>query len=64
MGTHEWYEENRKFMSSGHGDPENRLKGFVRLVTAILIDLQKGIEHYNVLFEKYVLEKQLNIHGC
>ncbi|XP_050430788.1 BAI1-associated protein 3 isoform X3 [Adelges cooleyi] len=51
VGTHEWYEENRKFMATGHNDPESRLKGFVRLVTAVLIDLQKGIEHYNVLFE-------------
>ncbi|XP_050539077.1 BAI1-associated protein 3 isoform X2 [Daktulosphaira vitifoliae] len=51
MGTLEWYEENRKFMATGHNDPEGRLKGFVRLVTSILIDLQKGIEHYNVLFE-------------
>lgn len=52
VGTHEWYEENRKFMATGQHDPETRLKGFVRLVTAILIDLQKGVEHYNVLFEK------------
>jgi len=55
-GTHEWYDENRKFAATGCGggqhDPETRLKGFVRLVTAVLIDLQKGVEHYNVLFEK------------
>ncbi|KAL4084626.1 hypothetical protein QTP88_027557 [Uroleucon formosanum] len=51
LGTNEWYEENRKFMTSGQHDPETRLKGFVRLVTSVLIDLQKGVEHYNVLFE-------------
>ncbi|KAF0772787.1 BAI1-associated protein 3 [Aphis craccivora] len=51
VGTNEWYEENRKFMATGQHDPETRLKGFVRLVTSVLIDLQKGVEHYNVLFE-------------
>ncbi|VVC39810.1 Mammalian uncoordinated homology 13, subgroup, domain 2,Mammalian uncoordinated homology 13, domain 2,C2 [Cinara cedri] len=51
VGTHEWYEENRKCIATGQHDPETRLKGFVKLVTAVLIDLQKGIEHYNVLFE-------------
>ncbi|XP_025193246.1 BAI1-associated protein 3 isoform X2 [Melanaphis sacchari] len=51
IGTNEWYEENRKFMATGQHDPETQLKGFVRLVTSVLIDLQKGVEHYNVLFE-------------
>lgn len=39
-------------MATGQHDSESKLKGFVKLVTAVLIDLQKGVEHYNVLFEK------------
>ncbi|XP_072156728.1 BAI1-associated protein 3 isoform X1 [Bemisia tabaci] len=50
-GTLEWYEETYRGVAGHPGDPESKVKSLAKLVTAMLVDLQRGLHHYNSLFE-------------
>ncbi|XP_066902110.1 BAI1-associated protein 3 isoform X2 [Halyomorpha halys] len=50
-GTHEWYEDIHRNISGSRADPDTRIQGLVKLITALIVDLQKGIDHYNPMFE-------------
>ncbi|KAL1129161.1 hypothetical protein AAG570_013692 [Ranatra chinensis] len=50
-GTLEWYDEVHRSVSSSKGDTDTRIQGLVKLITALVVDLQKGIDHYNAMFE-------------
>ncbi|XP_054287830.1 BAI1-associated protein 3-like [Macrosteles quadrilineatus] len=50
-GTQEWYEEQHKGMANMRADPDTRILALVKLITAFIVDLQKGTDYYNGLFE-------------
>ncbi|XP_024086156.1 BAI1-associated protein 3 isoform X2 [Cimex lectularius] len=50
-GTLDWYEEVHRNISVARADPDSRIQGLVKLITALIVDLQKGIDHYNPMFE-------------
>ncbi|XP_039285685.1 BAI1-associated protein 3 isoform X2 [Nilaparvata lugens] len=50
-GTLEWYEEQHKVVASTRADPDARIAGLVKLITALIVDLQRGLDYYNATFE-------------
>ncbi|KAK9502939.1 hypothetical protein O3M35_011619 [Rhynocoris fuscipes] len=50
-GTLEWYEEVHRSIAATRSDPDSRIQSLVKLITALIVDLQKGIDHYNPMFE-------------
>lgn len=53
-GSLEWYEENARHLSLTRGDPDSRIRGLVKLFTTVLVDLRRGLDYYNNLFETHV----------
>ena len=46
------YEENHKVVAGTRADPEMRIQGLVKLITALIVDLQRGLDYYNAMFER------------
>lgn len=47
------YEDHHKNMASIRADPDTRILSLVKLITAFIVDLQRGMDYYNGVFERY-----------
>lgn len=47
------YEDHHKNMVSIRADPDTRILSLVKLITAFIVDLQRGMDYYNGVFERY-----------
>ncbi|XP_065210917.1 BAI1-associated protein 3 isoform X2 [Planococcus citri] len=50
-GTMEWYDENAKHLSVTRGDPDSRIRALIQVFSAVLVDLRRGLDFYNSIFE-------------